>query len=32
MTASFKASLADSNPATSDHCTFGFSTTIAPEI
>ena len=30
MTASFRASLARSNPATSDHFTFGFSVTIAP--
>ena len=31
ITASFKASFAASNPATSLHFTFGFSTTIAPE-
>jgi hypothetical protein len=30
MTASFKASFAPSRPATSDHLTQGFSTTIAP--
>jgi hypothetical protein len=30
MTASFKAFLAPSRPATSSHCTFGFSRTIAP--
>lgn len=30
MTASFRASLAASSPATSDHLTCGFSTTMAP--
>lgn len=32
MTASFSASLAESNPATSDHCTLGFSITMAPKL
>ena len=31
ITASFNDSFADSNPATSFHLTFGFSSTIAPE-